>query len=204
MTWSKKMRKLVIASNNPGKLREIGHLLEPLGLEVLPQSVFDISEADEPYCTFIENALAKARYASRCSGLPALADDSGICVNALNGQPGIHSARYAGEPKSDEHNNQKLIEALTHQSDHNAHYYCVMALVRHVDDPQPIIADGSWHGQIIPQPRGNGGFGYDPHFYLPELGVTSAELPLEQKNKISHRSQALIRLVESIKQEMVK
>ena len=198
------MRKLVIASNNPGKLREIGHLLEPLGLEVLPQSVFDISEVDEPYCTFIENALAKARHASRCSGLPALADDSGICVNALNGQPGIHSARYAGEPKSDERNNQKLIEALTHQSDHNAHYYCVMTLVRHVDDPQPIIADGSWHGQIIPQPRGNGGFGYDPHFYLPELGVTSAELPLEQKNKISHRSQALIRLVESIKQEMVK
>ncbi len=198
------MRKLVIASNNPGKLREIGHLLEPLGLEVLPQSVFDISEADEPYCTFIENALAKARHASRCSGLPALADDSGICVNVLNGQPGIHSARYAGEPKSDERNNQKLIEALTHQSDHNAHYYCVMVLVRHVDDPQPIIADGSWHGQIIPQPRGNGGFGYDPHFYLPELGVTSAELPLEQKNKISHRSQALIRLVESIKQEMVK
>ena len=198
------MRKLVIASNNPGKLREIGHLLEPLGLEVLPQSVFDISEADEPYCTFIENALAKARHASRCSGLPALADDSGICVNALNGQPGIHSARYAGEPKSDERNNQKLIEALTHQSDHNAHYYCVMVLVRHVDDPQPIIADGSWHGQIIPQPRGNGGFGYDPHFYLPELGMTSAELPLEQKNKISHRSQALIRLVESIKQEMIK
>jgi XTP/dITP diphosphohydrolase len=198
------MRKLVIASNNPGKLREIGHLLKPLGLEVLPQSVFDISEADEPYCTFIENALAKARHASRCSGLPALADDSGICVNALNGQPGIHSARYAGEPKSDERNNQKLIEALTHQSDHNAHYYCVMVLVRHVDDPQPIIADGSWHGQIIPQPRGNGGFGYDPHFYLPELGMTSAELPLEQKNKISHRSQALIRLVESIKQEMVK
>ncbi len=198
------MRKLVIASNNPGKLREIGHLLEPLGLEVLPQSVFDISEADEPYCTFIENALAKARHASRCSGLPALADDSGICVNVLNGQPGIHSARYAGEPKSDERNNQKLIEALTHQSDHNAHYYCVMVLVRHVDDPQPIIADGSWHGQIIPQPRGSGGFGYDPHFYLPELGVTSAELPLEQKNKISHRSQALIRLVESIRQEMVK
>ena len=198
------MRKLVIASNNPGKLREIGHLLEPLGLEVLPQSVFDISEADEPYCTFIENALAKARHASRCSGLPALADDSGICVNALNGQPGIHSARYAGEPKSDERNNQKLIEALTHQSDHNAHYYCVMVLVRHVDDPQPIIADGSWYGQIIPQPRGSGGFGYDPHFYLPELGVTSAELPLEQKNKISHRSQALIRLVESIRQEMVK
>ncbi|MEI8384418.1 MAG: RdgB/HAM1 family non-canonical purine NTP pyrophosphatase [Nitrosomonadaceae bacterium] len=198
------MRKLVIASNNPGKLREIGHLLAPLGLEVLPQSVFDISEADEPYCTFVENALAKARHASRCSGLPALADDSGICVDALNGEPGIHSARYAGEPKSDDRNNQKLIEVLTHHSDHNAHYYCVMVLVRHADDPQPIIADGSWHGQIIPQPCGSGGFGYDPHFYLPELGMTSAELPLEQKNKISHRSQALVRLVEIIKQEMIK
>ena len=198
------MRKLVIASNNPGKLREIGHLLEPLGLEVLPQSVFDISEADEPYCTFVENALAKARHASRCSGLPALADDSGICVDALNGEPGIHSARYAGEPKSDDRNNQKLIEVLTHHSDHSAHYYCVMVLVRHADDPQPIIADGSWHGQIIPQPCGSGGFGYDPHFYLPELGITSAELPLEQKNKISHRSQALVRLVEIIKQEMIK
>ena len=198
------MRKLVIASNNPGKLREIGHLLAPLGLEVLPQSVFDISEADEPYCTFVENALAKARHASRCSGLPALADDSGICVDALNGEPGIHSARYAGEPKSDDRNNQKLIEVLTHHSDHSAHYYCVMVLVRHADDPQPIIADGSWHGQIIPQPCGSGGFGYDPHFYLPELGITSAELPLEQKNKISHRSQALVRLVEIIKQEMIK
>ncbi len=198
------MRKLVIASNNPGKLREIGHLLEPLGLEVLPQSVFDISEADEPYCTFVENALAKARHASRCSGLPALADDSGICVDALNGEPGIHSARYAGEPKSDDRNNQKLIEVLTHHSDHSAHYYCMMVLVRHADDPQPIIAHGSWHGQIIPQPCGSGGFGYDPHFYLPELGMTSAELPLEQKNKISHRSQALVRLVEIIRQEMIK
>ncbi len=195
------MQKLVIASNNPGKLREIGHLLEPLGIEVLPQSAFNIAEADEPHCTFVENALAKARHASKCSGLPALADDSGICANALHGEPGIHSARYAGEPKSDERNNQKLVEALTDQSNRNAHYYCVIVLVRHAGDPQPIIADGAWHGEIIAQPRGSGGFGYDPYFYLPQLGKTSAELPLEQKNRISHRGQALARLVEMIGQE---
>jgi XTP/dITP diphosphohydrolase len=195
------MQKLVIASNNPGKLREIGHLLEPLGIEVLPQSAFNIAEADEPHCTFVENALAKARHASKCSGLPALADDSGICADALHGEPGIHSARYAGEPKSDERNNQKLVEALSNQSNRNAHYYCVIVLVRHADDPQPIIADGAWHGEIIAQPRGSGGFGYDPYFYLPQLGKTSAELPLEQKNRISHRGQALARLVEMIGQE---
>jgi len=195
------MRKLVIASNNPGKLREIGHLLEPLGIEVLPQSAFNIAEADEPHCTFVENALAKARHASKCSGLPALADDSGICAEALHGEPGIHSARYAGEPKSDERNNQKLVEALSNQSNRNAHYYCVIVLVRHADDPQPIIADGAWHGEIIAQPRGSGGFGYDPYFYLPQLGKASAELPLEQKNRISHRGQALARLVEMIGQE---
>jgi len=195
------MQKLVIASNNPGKLREIGHLLEPLGIEVLPQSAFNIAEADEPHCTFVENALAKARHASKCSGLPALADDSGICVDALHGEPGIHSARYAGEPRSDEHNNLKLVEALANQSNRNAHYYCVIVLVRHTDDPQPIIADGAWHGEIIAQPRGSGGFGYDPYFYLPQLGKTSAELPLEQKNRISHRGQALARLVEMIGQE---
>ncbi|MEK6707573.1 MAG: RdgB/HAM1 family non-canonical purine NTP pyrophosphatase [Pseudomonadota bacterium] len=198
------MQKLVIASNNPGKLREIGHLLEPLGIEVLPQSAFNIAEADEPHCTFVENALAKARHASKCSGLPALADDSGICVDALHGEPGIHSARYAGEPKSDERNNQKLVEALTDQSNRNAHYYCVIVLVRHADDPQPIIADGAWRGEIIPQPRGSGGFGYDPYFYLPQLDKTSAELPLEQKNRISHRGQALARLVEMIRQETAK
>jgi XTP/dITP diphosphohydrolase len=195
------MQKLVIASNNPGKLREIGHLLEPLGIEVLPQSAFNIAEADEPHCTFVENALAKARHASKCSGLPALADDSGICVDALHGEPGIHSARYAGEPRSDERNNLKLVSALSNHSNRNAHYYCVIVLVRHADDPQPIIADGAWHGEIIPQPRGSGGFGYDPYFYLPQLSKTSAELPLEQKNRISHRGQALARLVEMIRQE---
>ncbi|SEA72234.1 RdgB/HAM1 family non-canonical purine NTP pyrophosphatase [Nitrosospira multiformis] len=195
------MQKLVIASNNAGKLREIRLLLEPLGIEVLPQSAFDFPEAEEPHCTFVENALAKARHASKNTGLPALADDSGICVNILGGKPGILSARYAGEPKSDERNNQKLVEALQNQSDRRAYYYCVIALLRHPEDPQPIIADGSWHGEILLNPRGNGGFGYDPYFFLANLGKTAAELPMEQKNRISHRGKALAQLVERIRQE---
>ena len=190
------LKKLVIASNNKGKLREIGELLAPLAIDVAPQSEFNISEADEPHITFVENALAKARHASRCSGLPVLADDSGICVSALGGAPGVNSARYAGEPKSDERNNQKLVAALQNQTDRRAYYYCVIVLVRHADDPQPIIVDGSWHGEIIDQPRGSGGFGYDPYFYLPAFGKTSAELTAEQKNQISHRGQALAKLVE--------
>ena len=189
------MKELVIASNNAGKLREIRHLLEPLGIEVLPQSQFKVSEVDEPHRTFIENAIVKARHACEQTGLPSLADDSGICVNALNGEPGVLSARYSGEPKSDERNNLKLIDALSSQADRSAHYYCVLVLLRHAEDPQPIIADGSWHGEIVPDKRGDGGFGYDPHFYLPELGKTAAELPMEQKNRISHRGQALARLL---------
>ncbi|MER0204121.1 MAG: RdgB/HAM1 family non-canonical purine NTP pyrophosphatase [Nitrosomonas sp.] len=195
------LKKLVIASNNSGKLREIGELLAPLAINVAPQSEFNISEADEPHITFVENAFAKARHASRCSGLPALADDSGICVSALGGAPGVNSARYAGEPKSDERNNLKLIESLKNQTDRHAYYYCVIVLVRHADDPQPIIVDGSWHGEIIDQPRGSGGFGYDPYFYLPGFGKTSAELTAEQKNQISHRGQALAKLVEILQAE---
>lgn len=195
------MQRLVIASNNAGKLREIRHLLEPLGIEVLPQSAFDFPEAEEPYCTFVENALAKARHASKNTGLPALADDSGICVNILGGKPGILSARYAGEPKSDERNNQKLVEVLRNQSDRGAYYYCVMVLLRHPEDPQPIIADGSWHGEILLNPRGSGGFGYDPYFFLADLDKTAAELPMEQKNRISHRGKALAQLAERIRQE---
>jgi XTP/dITP diphosphohydrolase len=195
------MQKLVIASGNAGKLREIGHLLAPLQIEAVPQALFNISEANEPHCTFIENALTKARHACKQTGLPALADDSGICVNALNGNPGVLSARYAGEPKSDERNNRKLIEVLREQPDRRAHYYCVIVLMRHPADPQPIIADASWQGEIILSPRGEGGFGYDPYFFLPELGKTAAELPMEQKNQISHRGKALARLVESIKEE---
>jgi XTP/dITP diphosphohydrolase len=193
------MEKLVIASNNPGKLREIRRLLEPLGIEVLPQATLDVAEADEPYSTFIENALTKARHASQCTGVPALADDSGICVNALNGKPGILSARYAGEPKSDERNNQKLVDIMKDQADRSAYYYCVMVLLRHAEDPQPIIADASWHGEILPSARGDGGFGYDPYFFLPDLGKTAAELPMEQKNLISHRGKALSQLVEKMK-----
>ncbi|MDP2224936.1 RdgB/HAM1 family non-canonical purine NTP pyrophosphatase [Nitrosomonas sp.] len=194
-----KLEKLVIASNNQGKLREINALLAPLSIEVIPQSNFNAGEINEPHDTFVENALAKARHASRCSGLPALADDSGICVSALNGAPGVNSARYAGEPKSDERNNLKLIEALKNNSDRRAYYYCVIVLVRHADDPQPIIIDGSWYGEIIDQPRGEGGFGYDPYFFLPEFDKTSAELTAEQKNLISHRGQALAQLVEILR-----
>ncbi|HMK13766.1 MAG TPA: RdgB/HAM1 family non-canonical purine NTP pyrophosphatase [Burkholderiales bacterium] len=189
------MKKLVVASNNPGKLREIKELLAPLNIEVVQQSALDIPEADEPHEKFMENALAKARHASRCSGLPALADDSGICVDVLNGGPGVLSARYAGEPKSDERNNLKLLQVLHSATDRKAHYYCVLALVRHADDPHPIIAEAQWQGEILYEPRGKGGFGYDPLFYLPQLGKTAAELPPEVKNQISHRGQALKQLV---------
>ena len=193
------MRKLVIASNNPGKLREIDRILQPLGLEVLPQSAFNIPEADEPYCTFIENCLTKARHASELSGLPALADDSGICIDALNGAPGVYSARFAGEPKSDQRNNEKMIELLKGETNRRAHYYCVIILVRHPHDPQPIIAEGSWHGEIIDTPRGSGGFGYDPYFLVPEQGQTGAELPADVKNGMSHRGKALAELVTKLK-----
>ncbi|SFO07638.1 XTP/dITP diphosphohydrolase [Nitrosospira briensis] len=192
------MQKIVIASNSSGKLREIGHLLEPLEIQVLPQSAFNVSEADEPHCTFVENALAKARHAAACTGLPSLADDSGICVDALKGKPGTLSARYAGEPRSDEKNNLKLIEALRNQSDRKAHYYCVIVLLRLADDPEPIIATGSWYGEIGLKPSGEGGFGYDPYFFIPSLGKTAAELPIEQKNRISHRGKALAQLFEQL------
>lgn len=193
------LEKLVIASNNSGKLREIGELLAPLTIEVIPQSQFAAGEVDEPHPTFIENALIKARHASRCAGLPALADDSGICVSALGGSPGVNSARYAGEPRSDERNNQKLISALKDQTDRRAYYYCVIVLLRHAEDPQPIIVDGAWHGEIVDQPRGAGGFGYDPYFWVPEFGKTSAELTSEQKNRLSHRGQALVKLLDILR-----
>lgn len=184
-------RDLVIASNNPGKLAEFSRLLGPLGYRVRTQSELGIGEAEEPHPTFIENALAKARHASRASGLPALADDSGICVPALGGAPGVQSARYAGEPRSDDANNAKLVQALSSHTDKSAHYYCVLVFVRHAEDPQPVIAEGRWQGELITKPRGEGGFGYDPHFLLPALGKTAAELSAEQKNELSHRGQAL-------------
>jgi XTP/dITP diphosphohydrolase len=189
------MQQLVIASNNPGKLREISRILAPLGFEAVPQAAFNVPEAEEPHVTFIENCLTKARHAARLTGLPALADDSGICVDALGGAPGVYSARYAGEPKSDQRNNEKLIAELAGKSNRRAHYYCVIVYLRHADDPQPIIAEGSWHGEIIDTPRGDGGFGYDPYFWLPELGKTGAELDADVKNGMSHRGVALRALV---------
>ena len=192
------MQKLIIASGNAGKLREIQHLLQPLGIETLPQSDFAVPEAEEPYVTFIENALATARHASRLTALPALADDSGICVDALNGAPGVFSARYAGEPKSDRRNNEKLLEALQSHENRHAHYYCVMVLVRHADDPQPLIAEGVWQGEILRAPRGDGGFGYDPIFLDSKTEKTGAELPRDIKNRISHRGQALATLLHQL------
>jgi len=195
----KNIEKLVIASGNKGKLLEISTLLSPLNIEVIPQSEFNISEVEEPHSTFVENALVKARHASRHTGLPVLADDSGICVTALQGAPGVQSARYAGEPKSDQRNNLKLVEALKTASDRSAYYYCIIVLLRHAEDPQPIIADGIWRGEIVLEPRGTGGFGYDPYFFLPEFGVTAAELELDTKNAISHRGKALKKLLESLR-----
>ncbi|WP_137171713.1 RdgB/HAM1 family non-canonical purine NTP pyrophosphatase [Massilia sp. HP4] len=191
-------QRLILASNNAGKLKEFAQLLGPIGFELHPQGEFDVPEAEEPFGTFVENALAKARHASRLTGLPALADDSGVCVNALGGAPGVYSARFAGEPKSDARNNQKLVADLSGLSDKSAYYYCVLVYVRHPDDPQPVIADGRWNGEIITNPRGENGFGYDPHFLIPSLGKTTAELAPEQKNALSHRGQALRALVQKL------
>ena len=187
--------RLVLASNNAGKLREFRRLLEPLGVTVIPQAELGIADADEPHVTFIENALAKARHARAHAGLPALSDDSGVCVDALGGAPGVHSARYAGEPKSDARNNAALVASLAGVADRHAHYYCVLVLVRYPDDPQPIIAEGAWHGTIVDAPRGSGGFGYDPHFLDETTGLTGAELPLAKKNELSHRGQAMRALI---------
>lgn len=192
-------RTLVLASNNAGKLKEFRELLVPIGFTLRAQGEFDVPEAEEPHPTFVENALAKARHAARLTGLPALADDSGVCANALGGAPGVFSARYAGEPKSDARNNLKLIAELATQVDKSAYYYCVLVFVRHADDPQPLIAEGRWDGEIIAAERGVGGFGYDPHFWLPALNKTAAELSADEKNRLSHRGQALRALVEKLR-----
>jgi XTP/dITP diphosphohydrolase len=192
--------RLVLASGNAGKLREFHRLFAPFGIDVLAQSELGIGEADEPHVTFVENALAKARHASAHARLPALGDDSGICVRALDGGPGVLSARYAGEPKSDARNNDTLIAALKGVADRRAHYACVLVLVRHAEDPEPIIAEGAWHGTIIDVPRGNGGFGYDPHFLDGSTGLTGAELPLQLKNELSHRGKAIRALLARLKE----
>lgn len=192
-------RILILASNNAGKLKEFSALLAPINFDLHTQSEFNVPEAEEPHVTFIENAIAKARHASRLTGKPALADDSGVCVNALGGAPGVYSARYAGEPKSDQRNNEKLIADLAGHADKSAYYYCVLVFVRHADDPQPVIADGRWNGEMITTPRGQGGFGYDPYFWIPELQKTAAELTSEEKNRLSHRGQALRSLIEKLR-----
>lgn len=195
--------KLVLASSNAGKLRELSSLLQPLDIHVLSQEALGITAAEEPFPSFVENALVKARHAARLSGLPALADDSGLCVRALAGAPGVHSARYAGIPASDVANNEKLIAALSGQLDRQACYICVLVFLRHADDPMPLIAQGTWYGEMIDVPRGTHGFGYDPYFWLPDLACTAAELTLDKKNAISHRAQAMADLLQKLRTNMM-
>ena len=199
------MKRLVIASNNAGKLAEISAILGPLGFEVLAQGSLGVPEAEEPHFTFVENALAKARNCARHTGLAALADDSGLCVDALDGAPGVHSAHFAGRHGSrvqrDRANNAHLLDRLAGRSDRGAHYLCVMVLVRHADDPEPVITEGRWHGAIAEAPRGDGGFGYDPLFLPAGLGRTAAEIPAAEKNRLSHRALAAARLAARLRGE---
>jgi XTP/dITP diphosphohydrolase len=199
------VRSIVLASGNPGKKAEIEQLLKPFGTRVITQVELGITEADEPYDTFRENAIAKARHASFATRLPALADDSGLCVDALGGAPGVHSAYYAGRDGSrvdrDARNNGKLLAELASQENRRAHYVCVLVLMRGPGDTQPLIAEAEWQGEIARTPRGSGGFGYDPYFYLKALDKTAAELDPAEKNRISHRGQALAKLLELLKIE---
>ena len=183
--------RIVLASGNAGKLREFSRLFAEQHISMVSQAEFNVPECPEPYETFIENALAKARHASRLTGLPALADDSGLCVDALGGAPGVLSARFAGEPKSDARNNAALLAALDGKTPRSGHYYCVLVLVRHADDPQPIIADGVWRGQVLSAAQGDGGFGYDPLFQAQGESVSVAEMDAAAKNAVSHRGQAM-------------
>ena len=196
-------KRLVVASNNEGKLRELTAILAPLGFETVPQGALGVPEAEEPHHTFVENALAKARNCARHTGLAALADDSGLCVAALGGAPGVHSAYFAGRQgtreERDRANNRLLVERLAGVPDRRAHYYCVIVLVRHADDPEPVITEGRWHGEIVDAPRGRGGFGFDPHFLLPALGRTAAELEPALKNRLSHRAIAAALLAERLR-----
>ncbi len=192
------VQKLVLASNNAGKVREFQELLAPFHFQVIPQGELGIPAAAEPHHTFVENALAKARHASAASGLPALADDSGICAHALDGAPGVHSARYAGIDGDSAANNQKLIASLRDKTDRGAHYVCALVMVNSTNDPEPLIVQTRWYGQIVDEAKGDHGFGYDPHFFLPELGKTAAQLESAEKNLISHRGQALRELISEL------
>jgi XTP/dITP diphosphohydrolase len=197
------VKSIVLASGNPGKKAEIEQLLAPFGTRVVTQVELGITEAEEPYETFLENALAKARHVCFATRLPALADDSGLCVDALGGSPGVHSAYYAGREggraERDARNNAKLLSGLEASENRRAHYVCVLVLMRGPADTQPLVAEAEWHGEIARAPRGSGGFGYDPYFYLKELGKAAAELPTEEKNRISHRGQALQKLLAMLK-----
>jgi XTP/dITP diphosphohydrolase len=193
--------KAVLASSNPGKLAELRTLLVPDGFDLVGQDDLGIDPAPEDGLTFIENALAKARHACASSGLPAIADDSGIVVDALDGAPGIYSARFAGSPSDDAANNRKLLSELCDQPNRQAHYYCAIVFLRHVHDPAPIVATGRWFGEIVDEPAGKGGFGYDPYFFVPELQRTAAELAPAEKNRISHRGKAVARFLESLRTE---
>ena len=193
------MRRIVLATANAGKLAEFRRLLDGAEFEVVAQSDLGIPPADEPHSTFLENALAKARHAARLSGLPALADDSGLCVDALDGAPGVLSARFAGPSADDKQNNAELLRRLACCSDRSAHYVCVLVAVRRADDPEPIVTDARWHGQILDAPRGAGGFGYDPLFKVSGLEMSAAELDPELKNRMSHRGQAMIEMARRLR-----
>ncbi|KGM55732.1 nucleoside-triphosphate diphosphatase [Lysobacter arseniciresistens ZS79] len=194
------MRRIVVASGNAGKLAEFNRLLGEAGFEFVAQGELGVEDIPETGLTFVENALLKARHAARVTGLPALADDSGLCVDALDGAPGLYSARYAGEPSDAARNIDKLLTTLAVVPDEQrgAHFHCTLALLRHPDDPRPLIAQGEWHGRILTAPRGTGGFGYDPLFLDPDSGRTAAELDPATKNRVSHRGQALAILQEQL------
>ena len=193
-------KQIVLASGNQKKIDELQTLFQPRGWQVVPQAHFNVTEAEETACTFVENALLKARNAALLTGLPALADDSGLAVDALSGAPGIYSARYAGKAASDSDNCDKLLAALegVEVAQRAAQYHAVLVFLRHAEDPTPLICHGSWSGVITTQPQGEGGFGYDPLFFLPELGCTAAQLPAEQKNRLSHRAAASAQLIASL------
>ena len=195
-------QRVVLASSNKGKLRELGELLADHRIQVLPQSEFDVPEAVEDGLSFVENAIKKARNASIHSGLPAIADDSGLEVDALNGAPGIYSARYAGDG-GDAANNAKLLQALEDVPDdqRSARFQCLMVYMRHADDPTPLICQGTWEGMILRRPQGQNGFGYDPLFFVPSQNASAAELPAEIKNTLSHRGQALRQLIDALNKQ---
>jgi XTP/dITP diphosphohydrolase len=201
-------RKIVLASNNTGKVKEFNALLSPLAIEVIPQSLLGISSCEEPFPSFVENAITKARHASKLSGLPALADDSGICVNALGGLPGVQSARFALSDQkrapTDADNNSLLLKKLEGISDRSAHFTCTLVYLESADDPEPLIAVGKWMGEILESPQGKSGFGYDPLFFIPSLGKSAAELSPEEKNNLSHRAQALRHLLQALEKKFSK